>query len=135
MSLPLLIAAFLFTGVTGVSNAALGPLHLSGYIGVYSLGFWTSGVVLGLATHAFTRHEMGKRDVSVGTVMGLAGAVAMVLLLMSLNTVPKVVAFPVRSCGNMALTAVVSCIAWREKVTVRQWLGIACGVAAIYLLV
>lgn len=135
MSLLLLIAAFLFTGVTGISNAALGPMHLNGYIGVYSLGFWATGVVMGLVTLASARHHVGKRDVTIGTVMGLAGAVAMVLLLMSLMTVPKVVAFPVRSCGNMALTAVVSCIVWREVVTPRQWLGIACGVAAIYLLV
>ena len=134
MSLLFLIIAFLLTGVTSVSNKALIPMHLDGYLGIYSLSFWAGGMMLGLLGWAFTKHEIGRRDVAVGVVMGVAGAAAMVLLLVALRTVPGVVAFPVRSCGNTALTAVVSYVAWREKVTPKQWIGIGCGLAAIYLL-
>ena len=134
MSILLLLAAFLLTGVNSISNKALGPLGLDQYIGLYSVGFWGTGVVLGLATLAITKHEVKKQDAAVGITMGIAGAIAMVLLLVALKTVPGFIAFPVRSCGNTTLTAIVSFAAWREHVTPRQWLGIACGLVAIYLI-
>lgn len=135
MSLFLLITAFVFTGINSISNRALIPLHLDGYRGLYCLGFWGSGVVLGLLTLMLTKHENSRKDAVIGVTMGIAGALAMVLLLVALKTVPGVVAFPVRSCGNTTLTAIVSFLAWRERVTPRQWLGIASGLVAIYLLV
>jgi drug/metabolite transporter (DMT)-like permease len=133
-SLLLLLAAFLLTGLNSISNKAIHPLGLDDCMGLYSLGFWGSGVVLGLITIAITKHGARKLDAGIGIVMGVSGAIGMVLLLIALKTVPGVVAFPVRSCGNTSLTAIVSFIAWREKVTPRQWLGIICGLAAIYLL-
>jgi multidrug transporter EmrE-like cation transporter len=135
VSLFFLIVAFVLTGINSISNRALIPMHLDGYRALYCIGFWGSGVVLGLITLAVSKHEVGKRDVAIGLTMGITGAVAMVLLLIALKTVPGVVAFPVRSCGNTSLTAVVSLVAWKERVTPRQWLGIACGLASIYLLV
>lgn len=134
MSLLLLLTAFVLTGINSISNKAIGPLNLSEYIPLYSVGFWGTGVVLGLLTLVVTKHEVRRQDAAVGITMGVAGAVAMVLLLLALRTVPGFIAFPVRSCGNTTLTAIVCFLAWREHVTPRQWLGIACGVVAIYLI-
>lgn len=134
MSLLLLLIAFLLSGLNAISNRAIGPLGLDEFVPLYSLGFWGTGVVLGLITRAVTRHEVKKQDAVVGITMGVAGAVAMVLLLVALKTVPGFIAFPVRSCGNTTLTAIVSFLAWREHVTPKQWLGIACGILAIYLI-
>jgi len=135
VSLFLLIVAFVLTGLNSISNRALIPLHLDGYRALYCVGFWGSGVVLGLINLALSKHEVRKQDATIGITMGITGAVGMVLLLVALKTVHGVVAFPVRSCGNTTLTAVISYLAWRERVTPRQWLGIGCGLAAIYLLV
>ena len=134
MSVFLLSVAFVLTGLNLISNKAIHPLGLDDYMGLYGLGFWGTGVVLGLITTAITRHCTSKIDAGIGIVMGVSGAIGMVLLLIALKTVPGVVAFPVRSCGNTSLTAIVSYVAWREKVTPRQWLGIICGLTAIYLL-
>lgn len=134
MSAFLLFVAFVLTGLNLISNKAIHPLGLDDYMGLYGLGFWGTGVVLGLITIAITKHGTRKIDAGIGIVMGASGAIGMVLLLIALKTVPGVVAFPVRSCGNTSLTAIVSYLAWREKVTPRQWLGIICGLAAIYLL-
>ena len=135
MSLLLLLAAFLLTGITSISNKSLGPLHLDSYIGLYSVGLWGMGVVLGLITLAITKHEVRRQDAAVGVTMGVTGSIAMVLMLLALRTVPGFIAFPLRSCANTTLTAVVSYLAWREHVTPRQWLGIVCGIAAIYLII
>lgn len=134
MSLLLLLAAFVLTGINSISNKAIGPLHLGPYMGLYSLGFWGTGVLLGLGTRAITKHEVRKQDAAVGITMGVTGSVAMILLLLALRTVPGFIAFPFRSCGNTTLTAIVSFLAWREHVTPKQWLGIACGILAIYLI-
>ncbi|MGI6296723.1 MAG: SMR family transporter [Armatimonadota bacterium] len=135
MSLFLLIVAFLLTGVSQISNRALDPLNLGGHMGLYSIGFWGAGIVCGLVTFLIVKHETRRQDAILGTVMGVIGAIAMFLLLLALRTVPGMVAFPVRSCGNIALTAIISYFAWNERLSARQWLGIACGLVSIYLLV
>lgn len=134
VSVLLLFAAFVLTGLNSVSNRAIHPLGLDRYMALYGLGFWGTGVVLGGITAAFTKHGSRPIDAVIGIAMGASGAISMVLLLVALKTVPGVVAFPVRSCGNTSLTAVISFIVWREKVSARQWLGIICGLVAIYLL-
>jgi len=134
MSLLLLIISFMFTGFNSISNRALVAFGLGDYRALYCLGFWGGGVILGFIILAIKRHEFRKKDAFLGIVMGATGATAMVFLLMSLQTVKGVVVFPVRSCGNVSLTAAISYFLWREKVTPRQWLGIACGVLVIYLL-
>ena len=134
MSLLLLFVAFVLTGLNSISNKAMVHFHLDAYIGLYGLGFWGTGVVLGLITLAATKHKVSGLDAKIGIAMGVSGSIGMVLLLIALDTVPGVVAFPVRSCGNTSLTAIISYLAWRERVTPRQWLGIICGLAAIYLL-
>lgn len=134
VSMLLLLTAFVLTGLNSVSNRAIHPLGLDRYMALYGLGFWGTGVVLGGITAAVTKHGTRPIDAVIGIAMGASGAISMVLMLVALKTVPGVVAFPVRSCGNTSLTAVISFIVWREKVTARQWLGIICGLAAIYLL-
>ncbi len=135
MSFVLLLAAFVFTGVNSISNRALLAWHLDEYRALYCVGFWGTGIVLGVITLLVTKHEMSKKAAGIGMTMGVAGAFGMVLLLLALRTVPGVVAFPVRSCGNTTLTAVISFLAWKERVSFKQWVGIALGLAAIYLLV
>jgi multidrug transporter EmrE-like cation transporter len=134
MSLFLLLSAFVLTGLNLISNKAIHPLGLDAYMGLYGLGFWGTGVVLGLVTQTLTRHRSGSVEARVGLAMGASGSIAMVLLLVALKTVPGVVAFPVRSIGNTTMTAIVSYLAWKERLTPRQLLGIICGLAAIYLL-
>ena len=135
MSFLLLLAAFVFTGINSISNRALVAWHLDQYRALYCVGFWGTGILLGLITLLVTKHEMGKKAAGIGIAMGVAVSVGLVLLLLALRTVPGVVAFPVRSCGNTTLTAVVSFVAWKEKVSPKQWVGIALGLVAIYLLV
>lgn len=135
MSLLLLAISFVFSGLNLVSNKALAELNLGAYRELYCLGFWGSGALLSWALYGLTRHRMRYRDAALGLVMGVAGAFSLLTLLAALETVEGVVAFPVRSSGNIALTAAVSYVAWRERLTPLQWTGVACAISAIYLLV
>lgn len=135
MSRLLLLIAFVLTGLNSISNKALIEWSLSRYAALYLTLFWGVGVVIGLVVRAISRHEVHKRDVTVGVAMGIMGATGMIFLMIALRNVSGVVAFPVRSCANVALTAGASYMLWREDLTRTQWLGIACAIAAIYLLV
>lgn len=135
MSLFMLIVAFTFTGLIQISNQALSKMGLSEYADIYMLGLWVGGLALGLIFKAASQYRAEAKDVTIGTIMGILSAAALFTLLVALRDVSAVVAFPVRSCGNIALTAGISYVAWREQITALQWTGIACAVAAIYLLV
>ena len=134
MSLLLLAVAFLFTGVNLIINKAVIELGLGRYVALYLIGFWGVGVVAGIVVRAFTRYEFTKKDFTVGAAMGTAGAVAMIMFMLAIERLPGVVVFPVRNCGNVLLTACLSYLIWRERLSYLQWLGILCAAVAIYLL-
>lgn len=131
----LLFVAWLLTGVNLILSKAVIELGLGSYIYLYMIGFWGVGVIVGLMVRAITRHSSTRLDALVGASMGLAGAVAMLTFMLALAKLPGVVVFPVRSCGNVLLTAFLSHLIWREKLRPRQWLGILTAALAIYLLV
>lgn len=135
MSALLLAVAFVLTGVNHILNKALFEMGFGAYRDLYMVIYWASCAAIAMAVWARTRHEVLRRDVTLGVVMGVAGALSLITFLLCLREVDGVVAFPVRSCGNIALTAAASYALWRERVSLLQWLGIACAVAAIYLLV
>lgn len=134
MSLFLLIVAYICTGLNQVSNKALLEMGLGNYRDIYSIGFWGTGIIIGLIVLVKTHTRSNKNDISIGLIMGVAGAVAMLLLLAALDSIEAFIAFPIRSCGNVAITAVLSYFIWREKVSAAQWMGIGCAMLSIYLL-
>jgi len=134
VSLFLLAVAFLLTGVNLIINKAVIELGFGSYIYLYLVGFWGTGVIAGLGVRAFTRHESTKKDFTVGAAMGTAGAVAMITFMLAIERLSGIVVFPVRNCGNILLTACLSCLIWRERLSLLQWLGILCAAFAIYLI-
>lgn len=134
MSLFLLAVAFVFSGVNAILSQALIEMGLVRYLNFYMVALYGSGVVLSLIVCVITRHRIGAKDIAVGLFMGLTSAVTILTLMLALKGMDGVVAFSVRSCGNIALTAGFSLMIWRERISLSQWAGIACAVAAIYLL-
>ncbi len=135
MSLLLLAIAFVTTGLTLISTKLIVAMGLGGYAVAFVMTCTAAAAVTAAICYSATRSRVEKRDAQVGIVMGASGAVAMVLLVITLRYLPGVVVFPVRSSGCIALTAGASCMLFHERITARQWLGIACAVAAVYLLV
>lgn len=135
MSVLLLFVAWLLTGVNLVVNKALIELGFGRWMDIYMIGFWGVGVAAGLTVRAVSRHRSDRLDAIIGVSMGIAGALGMITFLMALERLPGVVVFPVRSCGNVLLTACLSWLIWRERLNPAQWLGILISAIAIYLLV
>lgn len=135
MSLLLLVVSFILSGLTAVSNRLLIGWDLGDYVSIYSLASLVAGLIISLITCVVTRHEVRRKDAALGVVMGTNGVIATVLFLIALTGINGIVAFPVRACSNIALTAAASYLLWRERVTRLQWVGVGCAIAAIWLLV
>ena len=134
MNLFLLTVAFVLTGLNLIINKAVIELGLGRYIYLYMIGFWGVGVIAGTAVRVFSCHGSARMDFTVGAAMGTAGAIAMITFMLAIEKLLGVVVFPVRSCGNILLTASLSYLIWRERLGPLQWLGILCAAVAIYLL-
>ena len=134
MSFLLLMIAFVLTGVLNITNKALVEWNLSAYREIYMLAFYATAMILGGSIMLVRRQESSQSDRSVGFVMGLAGALSMLCLLIALQHLPGIVVFPVRNLGNLALTGFVSILAWKERLSRSQWLGIILSLTAIWLI-
>ncbi|HET6452856.1 MAG TPA: EamA family transporter [Armatimonadota bacterium] len=134
MSFLLLMIAFVLTGVLNTTNKALVEWNLSAYRELYMLAFYGTAMILGGAIITISRQGSSASDRSVGFIMGLAGALSMLCLLIALQYLPGIVVFPVRSLGNLTLTGFVSILAWKERLSRSQWLGIILSLIAIWLI-
>lgn len=138
MSLVLLIIAFLLTGFTSIASKALVQWHLSPYRDLYMITLYGSGMLLGLISIPIRKkigaEEPTCNDVWVGLLMGISGALSTIFLLIALSKAQGIVIFPVRSLGNLVVTALVSMVAWHERLSRSQWLGLTISLVAIWLL-
>ncbi len=134
MSFLFLMIAFVLTGLISIANKALVQMHLGDFRDAYMLTYFGAPAVLGLV-YLISRREHGDNaDRRVGLMMGLGGALSTLCFLIALQYLPGIVAFPVRSLGNLVITAIVSILAWREHLSRSQWLGIILSLIAIWLI-
>ena len=134
MSLFLLAIAFIFSGANAILSQALVEMGLGSYLSINMVALFGSGVVLSIVVYAVTRHKIQRKDIGVGLCMGITMAITTLTLMLALKGMDGVVAFSVKSCGNIALTAGVSLMLWRERMSLSQWMGIVCAVVSICLL-
>lgn len=103
---------------------------------LYSFVFIMFGVGLAMALLFFLTGErkVTRRGVIIGSGLGFCGLLAVVLILESLRAVPGVVVFSVVSGGNPALAAILIHVIFREKLGMREFVGIGIGCSGIVLL-
>lgn len=135
MSLLLLVIAWVVTGLTMISTKLVIAMGLGGYSTSFVMMCTCAAAVSSGLFFALQRERVERKDIVIGIVMGASGAIAMTTLMQALRHLPGVIVFPVRSSACIALTAAVSCALLHERLTPRQWLGVGCAVAAVYLLV
>ena len=73
-------------------------------------------------------------DILFGCLVGVPNYFSARFLLLSLSTVPAVIAYPIFSVGTIVLTGAAGVLLFHEKMTVRQWAALAVIVASLILL-
>ena len=73
-------------------------------------------------------------DVLFGCLVGVPNYFSARFLLLSLSTVPAVIAYPVFSVGTIVLTGAAGVFFFHEKMTARQWAALAVIIGSLILL-
>jgi drug/metabolite transporter (DMT)-like permease len=134
MSLCLLVVAFVTTGLAAITNKAIHECGLDAYKDIYMLAFYAVGAAAAIVWWLIRPVKIRKADAWLGVVMGICGSLGLVFFIVAIAGMKGIVVFPVRNMGNVVLTALVSYITWREKLSLSQKAGIMLSLAAIFLL-
>ncbi len=112
--------AFLMRGLpdakTTYMAALFGTAALGGSLSFFSEGFHPT-----------------RGDVGAGALVGVVNVVATVVMLIALDRVPGVIAFPALACGGLVATAVFCAIVWKERFTRRMLAGMGIALAGLAL--
>ena len=79
--------------------------------------------------------EVNRRFYKFACAMALCVAVVNKLNVILITVLPGVLYFPIYAAGTVVCSAICSRIIFKENLTRLQWTGVACGVAAIIMIV
>lgn len=70
----------------------------------------------------------------LGACCGVCNGLVNYLILVLATRMPASVMFPIVAAGGVAVTAFVAVVYYRERLSAKQWVGVALGITAIVLL-
>ena len=100
----------------------------------YLLYTFAVALVLCALTALLRGQRLTRSDVLFGCLVGVPNYYSARFLLLSLADVPAVIAYPVFSVGTIILVGAVGVLGFQEKMSARQWVGVAVVIAAMVLL-
>lgn len=130
-----LMIAFVLSGLGGIYFKALAQMKMESHIYVFMFTLYGVGLAMGLPTIISNRSESCSIDMRIGGFMGFSSAISSIFFLTALESVPGIIVFPTRSLGNLILTALVSILVWKDKLTSSQIIGIVLSIIAIALII
>jgi drug/metabolite transporter (DMT)-like permease len=98
-----------------------------------AFAYATAAIVLLLNTER-KRIAVRSFETAFGIAMGMVNLAATWCLIQSLDSLPGIVVFPVKSAGGLVLTAIGAVVVWRERLTKRQVCGIALAAVSAVLI-
>ena len=136
--------AFVFNGAIGVMQKVHQSSAHKDELAVFLItAFLFSAVFSAAMIPVFRKKEgnvsvLGKEKVKkfliVGVVCGVFIAFCNQINMYLSGVMPSVIFFPVVNGGCMILTAIVGVLFLKERFSVKQWIGLVVGTAAIFLL-
>lgn len=110
---------------------ALGPAALSDPYLFFSFG---AALVLCIPVVLMKKERPGFRELLFGILIGVPNFFSSKFLLVALETVPAVVAYPTFSVSTLLLITLTGVLAFREKLSKRQWAALAAILIALVML-
>lgn len=127
----LLLLAGGFCDGTSKIYSELGNAALESHFLFYTFGV---ALLLCLGMMLWKKEKLTLPHVGFGLLLGIPNYFACRFLLLSLGTVPAVVAYPTYSVGGIVVTSLAGMLLFKERLNKRQWLGMAVIMAALVLL-
>ena len=102
-------------------------------LGYQLVGFGTA-TLAGFAHLAWQRRLPGRRDLGVGSAVGVCYAVSQLSMMHALNMLPATLIYPTMGTSGVALNVILARQLWRERLLRRQVVGVAMAVLVVLLM-
>lgn len=134
------VAVFLLSGAIDLNNALVTKFLLSYLNDVSIFLFWTFLVAF-LLTLTMSIVDVVKngfhflwRNLFYGLCLGIFNFFTMKLLMMNVNIFGGSIVFPIFNSSVVLLTALLGMWFFREKLSLRQWIGVALAISAVVII-
>lgn len=122
---------FLASGGASVVSKAFLMRGLPDAKTTYMAALFGTAALFGSLSFFFDTFHPTREDVGAGTLVGIVNVVATEVMLVALDRVPGVIAFPALACGGVVATALFCAVVWKERFTRRMLAGM--GIALVGL--
>ncbi len=100
----------------------------------YLLYTFAVALILCTMTVLLRGQKLSRSDVLFGCLIGIPNYYSARFLLLSLSEVPAVIAYPAFSVCTIILVGAAGVLVFKEKMSLKQWVGVAIIIAAMVLL-
>ena len=133
-SMLLLLLLFLADGTTSSTSKIYGELGNPAFSDHFVSYTFLVALLCSMIVVLKRKERFGWAELIFGLLIGIPNFFGTKALLAALDTVPGVIAYPVRSVSSMLVVAIVGLAVFHEKLNRRQWCCIAAIVTAVVLL-
>ena len=127
----LLILLLLVSGLTDSMLNVFSKIGNQELNDLFLLLVFLFAMVSSIALYLIRKERMGGWDVLLGVILGIPNYFSSRFLLLSLNTVPAVVAYPIYSVSTIVIICLAGIIAFKETLSKQKVLGLVLVAAAV----
>ncbi len=136
--LPLLVFIFCGTNDTTIKFVQHNYIESDSENSALTFITYLSSLIVGLIAYLSRKGNRNQpiklRSVIGGVIMGLINVVNVYSLLTALSFIDASVAFPTINIVIVVVSVIVGVVAFKERMSMRRWIGIAIAILAIYLI-
>ena len=131
-----ILVAFVFNGLSASTSKVLVGCGVGDYTWQFYVTLYGVGFLITLVASLWMGDVPTRREIGTGAIMAVCSITGNVLLTLALSHgVQGAVAFPSANGGSLTLVVLAGVLFFKERIHPIGRLGIACGIAAILLLV
>lgn len=133
------LCAMFCSGMLGILQKVLRTSPHGGESGVFLTSAFSCSVVISIALSAIFRKNTDENYLTAGfcinsIICGLFAGIVNIINLALAGMAPATICFPVINGGNVILSAIIGVLLYRERPTIRNWIGIGLGIIAIFVI-
>jgi len=132
-----LVIIFLLGGVVDFLAKTFSMFYSQATQNYYVMYTFFFAAIISLVLFIRTKRPMGLREILIGIGVGIPNQLTTILLLRAASRLPAIIVYPTMSAGIILMVNIINYIAFREKLTRRQYIAtglIGLGLVLINLL-
>jgi len=130
----LLISLFTVEGFATVSSKIFNVYGSPAYESLFLFFTFTIAGILCLMLMLRRKEKMGFKEILFGFGVGVPNFFASKFLLLALNSVPAIIAYPTRGVGSILVLSIAGLLIFKEKLKKHQWIAIGAIMVSVILL-